>query len=189
MKFYRENRSTRPRRACRCLRSSRSSSRSTTRSGTSRSTSAARATCRACTSSRHRGARDVHWGGFVLLAIYVAQPDGVDALHVGDGATRRSGCSSCSCRSSSSRDRALSRRPRPLLGDDEPLDGRPGADHPPAVPKTPPPAPVAEEDVADAAEGRGRPDGGAAREAPQPPKPHRRASRSRVKRKKKAAAR
>ena len=30
------------------------------------------------------------------------------------------------------RDRALPGRPRPLLGDDEPVDGRPGADHAPA---------------------------------------------------------
>ena len=42
-----------------------------------------------------------HWGGFVLLVIYVAEPDGIDALHGDDGRQDRSATSSCSCRSSS----------------------------------------------------------------------------------------
>ena len=70
-----------------------------------------------------------HWGGFVLLVVYVASQmassffmmtttDKTQRIAVhGDAALLRL------------HHRALPCRPRSLLGDDEPLDGRAGADH------------------------------------------------------------
>ncbi len=70
-----------------------------------------------------------HWGGFVLLVVYVAVADGVDALHVGDRGQDAAHDLHAHAARLRVRDRALPCRSRSLLGDDEPVDGRPGADH------------------------------------------------------------
>ena len=70
-----------------------------------------------------------HWGGFVLLVVYVAIADGVDALHVGDRRQDAADHLHAHAARLRVRDRALPGGPRSLLGDDEPLDGRSGADH------------------------------------------------------------
>ena len=69
------------------------------------------------------------------------EPDGVDAVHGGDGGQVAADALHDHAARLRLRHRALPRRPRPLLGDDEPLDGRPGADHAATVTKTPAPAP------------------------------------------------
>ena len=73
-----------------------------------------------------------HWGGYVLLVVYVGSQMAVDALHVGDGRQDAADPVHGHAARVRVRDRPLPCRARPLLGDDEPLDGRPGLDHPPA---------------------------------------------------------
>ena len=83
-----------------------------------------------CTSSRRsRSRRRRYWGGYVLLVVYVDEPDGVHALHGGDRRQDAALPVHGHADRLRVRDRAFPGRPRSLLGDDEPLDGRPGPDH------------------------------------------------------------
>ena len=106
------------------------------------------------------------WGGYVLLVVYVGEPDGVDALHVGHRGQDAAHALHDHAAGVRLRDRALPGRPRSLLGDDEPLDGRPGSDHAPADAEDAA-ADLRAPQLEDAAEGRGAAAraGGAAAEA------------------------
>ena len=78
---------------------------------------------------------DEHWSGYVLLAVYVGEPARVDVLHVRDDAAVAAGPDVHPPVRVHLRHRALPGRARPLLDDDEPLDGRPGTDHAAADPE------------------------------------------------------
>ena len=95
-----------------------------------------------CTSSRISPTHDdSHWWRLPPARRLRRQPDGVVALHGGDG--RQDAADALHDHAALLRlhHRALPGRPPPLLGDDEPLDGRPGTITRRLVPKTPAPAP------------------------------------------------
>ena len=75
---------------------------------------------------------DSHWSGFVLLAVYAAsQISSTYFMSQQMDKTQRTTHDGAAARLHHG-DRALQGRARHLLGDDEPLDGRPGPRHPPA---------------------------------------------------------
>ena len=74
-----------------------------------------------------------HWSGYLLLAVYAASQVLLDLLHVGRRWTRPQRILMMVLPLIFiTRHRALPDRARHLLGDDEPVDGRPGPRHPPA---------------------------------------------------------
>src|SRR5581483_9767984 len=81
--------------------------------------------------------------------------DGLDALHVGDRRQDAADALHDHAARLRVRDRALPGRARPLLGDDEPVDGGPGAHHAPPHPEDDR-AGCGEADLADAAARRRR---------------------------------
>ena len=121
------------------------------------------------------------------------EPDRVDVLHVGDDGQDAALDHDGAAGRLHPADRALPDRPRPLLDDDEPVDGRPGARDAEAGAEARPAAEGrrdAEEDVADTAEGErqaaGRREAGSARPAqqqqPSAPKVVRRKKQKRARR-------
>ena len=70
-----------------------------------------------------------HWGGYVLLVVYVAQPARVVVLHVGVGGQDAADAADGHAGRLRVLHREVPGRARPLLGDDQPVDGGPGADH------------------------------------------------------------
>ena len=87
------------------------------------------------------------------------EPDRVDVLHVGDDGQDAALDHDGAARRLHPADRALPDGPRPLLDDDEPVDGRPGPRHAEAGAQAGTAAEAgrhAEEDVADAGEGERR---------------------------------
>ena len=136
-------------------RSSRSSSRSTTRCGTSRSSPPRPGPLVAPLHPVDRGADDGPLGRLRAARRLRREPDGVDALHVGDRRQDAAHALHAHAARLRVRDRALPGGPRSLLGDDEPLDGRPGTDHAAARAEDAG-ADRREEELADAAERRRR---------------------------------
>ncbi len=73
-----------------------------------------------------------HWSGYLLLVDLRGQPDRVDALHVDDDGQDAAGDPARPPPRLHLGRRPLPGRSRPLLDDDQPVDGRPGSRHPPA---------------------------------------------------------
>ena len=122
-----------------------------------------------------------NWSGYVLLAVYAGQPDLLDLLHVDDDGQDAAADHDVHPADLHHGDRALPGGPRHLLGDDEPVDGRPGARHAAARAEDRARAPPARS----AARGRRRrapaiSNGAPAEPAPKPKPQNQRARRSRA---------
>jgi YidC/Oxa1 family membrane protein insertase len=74
------------------------------------------------------------WGP-VLVAVYAMQPARLELLHERDGRPRAADHAAGPPDRLHPVHHQLQARPRPLLDDDEPLDGRPGPDHAPLMPR------------------------------------------------------
>ena len=132
MKFYKENHINPAASACRCWRSSPSSSRSTSRSSTSRQPHHGLV---AAHRPEHLGEGDV-----ALVRLPAARDlrrlaDRVDLLHGRDDGQDAAADHDVPADHLHHVRRAVPDGPDHLLDDDEPLDSRPGARHPPARPE------------------------------------------------------
>ena len=70
-----------------------------------------------------------HWSGYLLLAIYAGSQVLLDVVHVDDDAEGAALHDARAAADLHRRRGALPGGPRPLLGDDQPVDGRPGPRH------------------------------------------------------------
>ena len=70
---------------------------------------------------------NAHWSGYLLLVVYVASQIASTLLHVGDDGQDAADHDDGPAARLRHVPAQLPGRPRHLLGDDEPLDGRPGA--------------------------------------------------------------